>query len=102
MTTDHPTRTKTPISQTRSAPIPSRFSKSQIKLLAHVESARNKLQSLSPQELANGFNDLRVKTQSAQRDLESLSYQAMAFAKEATARVLGMDCLLYTSPSPRD
>ena len=92
MTTDHPTRTKTqPISQIGSAPTPSRFSRSQTKLLAHVESARNKLQSLSPRELVNGFNDLRVKTQSAQRDLESLSYQAMAFAKEATARVLGME-----------
>ena len=74
MTTNHPTRTETqPISQTGPAPTPSRFSKSQVKLLAHVESAREKLQTLSPRELINGFNDLRVKT-----------------------------CLLYTSPSPRD
>jgi preprotein translocase subunit SecA len=92
MTAKQPTGTgPTPTSQSGFIAKPNRFSRQQIKMLTQIESHRAKLKALSPQQLTNGFNDLRVKVHSSQRDLEELAHQAMAFAKEATSRVLGME-----------
>ena len=68
-----------------------RFSKNQTQVLAEVEKLRAPLKQLTPRQLIDGFNDLRVKVHSPNRDMESLAHEAMAFAKEATHRVLGLE-----------
>lgn len=68
-----------------------RFNKRQRATLAGVDKHRLPLKQLSNTELVNGFNDLRVKVHSRNRDLKSLAHESMAFAKEAVYRVLGME-----------
>ena len=86
------TNTQTNTQTARSAVSPRRrFSKHKTKMLANVERIRNPLKQLTAGQLVNGFNDLRVKVQSSNRDMEALADEAMAFAKEATFRVLGME-----------
>ena len=67
------------------------FNKQQKKMLASVAQIRAPLKQLTDSQLTNGFNDLRVKAQSRHRDMQQLAVEAMAFAKEATYRVLGME-----------
>ena len=68
-----------------------RFNKQQKRMLTNVAQIRAKLKQLSASQLTNGFNDLRVEAQSRHRDMQQLANEAMAFAKEATSRVLGME-----------
>ena len=70
---------------------PSKFTKPQKRMLASVAKASTQLKKLTDSQLTNGFNDLRVKAQSRNRDMQQLANEAMAFAKEATYRVLGME-----------
>ena len=67
------------------------FTRQQKKMLASVAKKGASLKRLSDAQLTNGFNDLRVKAQSRHRDLQQLADEALAFAKEATHRVLGME-----------
>ena len=67
------------------------FTKQQKRMLASVAKIRAPLKQLTDSQLTNGFNDLRVKAQSRHRDMQQLADEAMAFAKEATHRVLGME-----------
>ena len=60
-------------------------------MLTSVAQLRTPLKHLTDGQLTNGFNDLRVKAQSRDRDTQQLAAEAMAFAKEATYRVLGME-----------
>ena len=68
-----------------------KFNKHQKRMLSSVAKKFAALKHLSDGQLANGFNDLRVKAQSRHRDMQQLADEAMAFAKEATFRVLGME-----------
>ena len=68
-----------------------KFTKQQKKMLVSVAKIHTPLKQLTDSQLANGFNDLRVKAQSRDRDMQQLAHEAMAFAKEATHRVLGME-----------
>ena len=68
-----------------------KFTRQQKRMLASVAKIHAPLKQLTDTQLANGFNDLRVKAQSRHRDLQQLADEAMAFAKEATFRVLGME-----------
>jgi len=70
---------------------PQQFTKQQKRMLSDVAKNRAPLKQLNDNQLANGFNDLRMKAQSRNRDMHQLAIEAMAFAKEATYRVLGME-----------
>ena len=67
------------------------FNKQQKRMLASVAKIQSPLKRLTDEQLTNGFNDLRMKAQSRHRDMQQLADEAMAFAKEATYRVLGME-----------
>ena len=95
MSLDHPTHQTSQLGNhsaigigTGSRP---KFSKQQKRMLASVAKSHTPLKHLTDSQLANGFNDLRVKAQSRNRDMQLLANEAMAFAKEATYRVLGME-----------
>ena len=68
-----------------------RHNRQQQKMLASVAKIRSTLKPLNDNQLTNGFNDLRVKAHSRHRDIQGLADEAMAFAKEATFRVLGIE-----------
>ena len=68
-----------------------KFTKQHKRMLASVAKVGATLKRLTDTQLTNGFNDLRVKAQSRDRDMKQLANEAMAFAKEATSRVLGME-----------
>ena len=68
-----------------------RFSKHQKRMLVSVAKFCAPLKQLTDDQLTNGFNDLRMKAQSRNRNMQQLADEAMAFAKEATSRVLGME-----------
>ena len=91
-----------PTSQSIATP---KFSSKREQLLKDVNTLQSRLKKLTDNQLKNAFNDLRVEAHQAGRNDQTLAAQALAFGSEATARVLGIelyDCLLYTSPSPRD
>ena len=91
MSLENPTRSAS--HQSGSVPlIPRRrFNKQQARMLASVARIRESLKPLTDGQLTNGFNDLRVKALSRNRERGELADEAMAFAKEATYRVLGME-----------
>ena len=68
-----------------------KFSKERQRLLATVDSHRHGLRCLSDPQLTNAFNDLRVEVCQQNRNLPTISSKAIAFALEATKRVLGFE-----------
>ena len=75
----------------RSVPSGPKLSKERQRLLTTVDSHRQRLKSLSDPQLTNAFNDLRVEVCQQNRDLPTISSKAIAFALEATKRVLGFE-----------
>lgn len=69
----------------------SKFLLERRKLLGAVDSHRSTLKGLSDPQLTNAFNDLRVEVCQRDRNLQTIASKAMAFAMEATKRVLGFD-----------
>ena len=76
-------------------------------LLAIAQQALDDLKAVDPvvldvRELSSVMDWLVVASGTSSRHVKSLADNVMMKAKEQGLRPLGVDCLLYTSPSPRD
>ena len=69
-----------------------------------INSLEPKMQAMSDEELASMTDDLKQRIQNKE-GIDDILPEAFATVREASQRTLGLrhyDCLLYTSPSPRD
>ena len=71
-------------------------------IVAAINSKEQEFEKFSDQEIKTNFQNLSEQLEDSSQNIE---VEAFAYTREAAKRTLGQrhyDCLLYTSPSPRD
>ena len=71
------------------------------RIVGQVNSIEEDYVAMDDDELAGQTADFRQRLDNGE-SLDRLLPEAFATVREASKRVLGKRCLLYTSPSPRD